>query len=155
MAGRPKKEDSRDKQYRVRLNDEEDKMLEYASQTTGVRRSEIFRVALKDYFNKVRLNEMRLDEDEPDWELDGISLKRVVECPYCGVQNRIDVADESTVTCDPDRQMGAENLYEFDFEEYCSSCEKPFRVCGYISEYPIGALNFEKINVSPIEEVEE
>lgn len=155
MAGRPKKEDSRDKQYRVRLNDEEDKMLEYASQTTGVRRSEIFRVALKDYFNKVRLNEMRLDEDEPDWELDGISLKRVVECPYCGAQNRIDVEDKGTVTCDPDRQMGAENLYEFDFEEYCSSCDKPFRVDGYISEYPIGALNFEKIKVSPIEEVEE
>ena len=28
MAGRPKKDDSREKQYRVRLNDEEDKMLE-------------------------------------------------------------------------------------------------------------------------------
>lgn len=154
MAGRPKKEDSRDKQYRVRLNDEEDKMLEYASQATGVRRSEIFRVALQDYFNKVRLNEMRQEDDESDWELDGISLKRVVQCPYCGAQNRIDVADESTVSCD-ERQMGPENLYEFDFEEYCTSCEKAFQVSGYISEYPIGALNFEEIKVSPIEEVEE
>ena len=35
MAGRPKKDDSREKQYRVRLNDEEDKMLDYASQATA------------------------------------------------------------------------------------------------------------------------
>ena len=47
MAGRPKKEDSREKQYRVRLNDEEDKMLDYASRATGVRKSEIFRKALQ------------------------------------------------------------------------------------------------------------
>ena len=31
MAGRPKKEDSRDNQYRVRLNDNENEMLEYVS----------------------------------------------------------------------------------------------------------------------------
>lgn len=30
MAGRPPKEDSRDKQYRVRLNDAEDEMLSFA-----------------------------------------------------------------------------------------------------------------------------
>ena len=31
MRGRSKMEDSRDKQYRIRLNTEEDDMLEYAS----------------------------------------------------------------------------------------------------------------------------
>lgn len=31
MAGRPPKENSRDKQYRVRLNDEEDEMLSFAA----------------------------------------------------------------------------------------------------------------------------
>lgn len=154
MAGRPKKENSRDRQYRVRLNEEEEGMLEYASQATGVRRSEIFRVALQDYYNNVRLNQMRQADDDPDWELDGINLVRVIECPYCGVQNRIDVTDESNVTSD-ERQMGAETLYEFDFEECCSSCEKAFRVCGFISEYPMGALNYEEINVEPIEEDEE
>ncbi len=154
MAGRPKKEDSRDKQYRVRLNEEEDRMLEYASQATGVRRSEIFRIALQDYYNNVRLNQMRLTDDEPDWDLDGISLVRVVECPHCGAQSRIDVADESEVTSN-ERQMGAETLYEFDYEEYCSSCKNTFRVYGFISEYPMGALNFEEINIEPAEEDEE
>lgn len=155
MAGRPKKEDSRDKQYRVRLNEEEEGMLEYASQATGVRRSEIFRIALQDYYNNVRLNQMRLaDDDEPDWELDGISLVRVVECPHCGAQNRIDVTDESTVSSD-ERQMGPETLYEFDYEEFCTSCNNAFRVHGFISEYPMGALNYEEINVEPCEEDDE
>ena len=47
MAGRPPKEDSRDKQYRVRLNDEEDDMLSFCSEETGEAKSEIFRKALK------------------------------------------------------------------------------------------------------------
>ena len=46
-------------------------------------------------------------------------------------------------------------MYEFDYEVHCTSCEGAFRVQGYISEYPIGALNHEEINVVPIEEVDE
>ena len=42
-----KKEDSRDKQYRVRLNDAEDEMLSFCSEETGEAKSEIFRKALK------------------------------------------------------------------------------------------------------------
>ena len=34
MLGRPKKEDSCEKQYRVRLNDKEDEMLAFASNAT-------------------------------------------------------------------------------------------------------------------------
>ena len=49
MLGRPKKEDSREKQYRVRLNDKEDEMLAFASNATGVPKSEIFRKALQEY----------------------------------------------------------------------------------------------------------
>lgn len=47
MAGRPPKEDSRDKQYRVRLNDAEDEMLSFCSEETGEAKSEIFRKLLK------------------------------------------------------------------------------------------------------------
>ena len=54
MKGRPKKEDSRDRQYRVRLNSVEDQMLSYASELTGMQKSDIFRQALQDYYNKVR-----------------------------------------------------------------------------------------------------
>ena len=53
MAGRPPKDNSRDKQYRVRLNDEEDSMLSYVSSLTGKQKSEIFRNALEDYYHKI------------------------------------------------------------------------------------------------------
>lgn len=156
MRGRPKLPDSRDNQYRVRLNDMENEMLEYASGKAGKAKSEIFRLALLDYYNKVRLKELSLEEeDEADpWGLDGISLQRVVDCPHCGARNRIDVEEESTITSS-ERQMGAETLYEFDFLEYCSACGKGFRVSGYISEYPSGAFNYEEINVEADEEDEE
>ena len=41
MAGRPPKENSRDKQYRVRLNDEEDEMLSFCGEETGEAKSDI------------------------------------------------------------------------------------------------------------------
>ena len=51
-----------------------------------------------------------------------------------------------------ERQMGPETIYEFDTEDnYCKNCGRQFRVSGYISEYPMGAFNFEEINVDPIE----
>ena len=54
MAGRPPKEDSRDKQYRVRLNDVEDEMLSFCSEETGEAKSEIFRKALKAYYENTK-----------------------------------------------------------------------------------------------------
>ena len=54
MAGRPPKEDSRDKQYRVRLNDAEDEMLSFCSEETGEAKSEIFRKALKAYYENTK-----------------------------------------------------------------------------------------------------
>ena len=59
MLGRPKKENSREKQYRVRLNDKEDEMLAFASNTTGVPKSEIFRKALQEYCEKVKLQQKK------------------------------------------------------------------------------------------------
>ena len=66
MAGRPKKEDSREKQYRVRLNDEEDKMLDYASRATGIRKSEIFRKALQEYYRQVQLRQIAEETESDD-----------------------------------------------------------------------------------------
>ena len=54
MAVRPPKEDSRDKQYRVRLNDVEDEMLSFCSEETGEAKSEIFRKALKAYYENTK-----------------------------------------------------------------------------------------------------
>lgn len=150
MRGRPKKDDSRSQQYRVRLNDTEDAMLDHVSRSTGLPKSEIFRRAIKDYYSKVQLSEYAADTKEDDGWMDyHISLQRIVLCPHCGTQNRIDLEDYSVTTCD-ERQMGEEILYQFDVDEYeCISCGQRFRISGYISEYPVGAFNSEQIDVLP------
>lgn len=43
MRRRPKKEDTREKQYHIRLNNEKESVLNYASNVTGKQKSEIFR----------------------------------------------------------------------------------------------------------------
>lgn len=155
MRGRPKKEDSRDKQYRVRLNNDEDAMLAYASGVTGKQKADIFRQALVDYYNKVRVNEFFPDEEECDWEMDHISLKRVIDCPYCGAANMMDFEDECE-SWSEERQMGAEITYSFDLVECeCQSCERAFHVSGYICEYPVGAYNYEDIKVEGYDEEED
>lgn len=151
MLGRPKKEDSREKQYRIRLNEKEDKMLAFASNTTGVPRSEIFRKALQEYCEKVKLQQVAEEiGDDTTWKDDRISLQRAVECPYCKAKNRIDLEDEGTVSTS-ERQIGDEVVYEFENVEFqCYSCGQTFTVSGYISEYPIGAFNAESLKVAPI-----
>ena len=126
-------------------------MLAYASERTGRAKSEIFRVALLEYYNKVCLTELNLENSEDEtWDLGTINLKRVIRCPFCQSQIRVNLEDECQVTTN-DRQMGVETLYEFDFEDNCPSCQKTYNVAGYVSEYPSGALNFEKINVTLVE----
>ena len=140
--GRPPVDDKRDNHYRVRLNDEENQMLSYCSEMTGQPKSQIFRRALESYFQTVRLNEMKMESD-------GISMKRVVKCPYCGSSNAIDLSDYGTGDYEAERQMGVEIQHCFDCEDYeCIGCGHAFRVEGYINEYPVGAYNFEEINVT-------
>lgn len=141
--------EDRSVQYKARLTKEEENMLDYVCGATGISRSDIMRNALKDYNAKVQWLESL--NDEMDIDSDHISLKRVVECPYCGEKVRIDLQDMSDQVYN-ERQMGPEALYEFDFKDVCSHCKKVFRVNGYISEYPIGALNDENISVIDIEE---
>lgn len=51
-------------------------------------------------------------------------------------------------TFSEERQMGPEITYSFDcLGRCCVACGKKFRVHGYISEYFIGAYNYEDINV--------
>lgn len=149
MAGRPKKHDSRDKQYRVRLNANEDKMLSYASSATGKQKSEIFRQALVEYYQNILVNELNSEDGDFEWnDRGGISLKRVIECPYCEARNGIDFEDYCSESIDEDRQMGDEITYSFDITNYkCVSCGNVFRIVGFICEYPIGAFDYEEINV--------
>ena len=164
MAGRPKKEDSRDNQYRVRLNDDENEMLTYVSQMTEKAKSEVFRQALTELYHKTKLAEAmqdfadeseEYDEYEPTWEDEHVSLRRTIDCPYCGHTHMMDFTDDSVDTS-YERSMGAEILHEFDLDEcVCDQCGKFFSVKGYISEYPMGCYNHEEINVEPIGDVEE
>ena len=164
MAGRPKKEDSRDNQYRVRLNDDENEMLDYVSHMTEKAKSEVFRQALTELYQKTKLAEARKDfaeefsddEDyEPSWEEEHVSLQRAISCPYCGHTHMMDFSEDCS-SSSYERSMGPEILYEFDYEEYaCDRCGKLFRVKGYISEYPMGCYNHEEIDVEAIDEDEE
>lgn len=178
MTGRPLKEDSRDKQYRVRLNNEEDDMLNYCSEETGKAKSEIFRKALKAYYentkyvkNLIKDKEKQSEQETgiPDFDkyeeqtevdfddngMDGISLKRAIECPYCGSENNMDFADNYE-TSNEERKMGPQIEYMFDWEDCtCDECGKKFRVHGSIWEYPMGAYNYEEIEVEKLEDEEE
>ena len=146
MAGRPKKVDSREKQYRVRLNEEEDAMLECASLTTGKQKSEIFRQALREYYQKVRLNIATKSYAPNFWGM-GLTLKRVIDCPYCGMPNAIDFEDYCSETVDDDGLAGDEAIYTFDLPDYkCRKCKKAFGIKGFIDEYPTGVLNEEEIH---------
>ena len=79
MRGRPKLEDSRSNQYRVRLNDEENRRLDYVSKRLDKPKSEILRLALSEYYNHIRLSELNLEADEEAaCDMGTISLKRVV-----------------------------------------------------------------------------
>ena len=81
--------------------------------------------------------------------MNGISMRRVIKCPHCGAANAIDLSDYSTEDCTTERQMGSEIQHCFDCEDYeCIGCGHTFRVEGYINEYPVGAYNFEEINVT-------
>lgn len=154
MRGRPKKNDSRDKQYRVRLNNQEDKMLAYASEVVGKQKSEVFRNALEDYYNKLRLHEYAMQEEQY-LDNEHIDLQRIIDCPYCGHGNRLDFTDECE-SWSEERSMGPEITYNFDLEDcYCEQCNKRFRVRGYVCEYPIGAYSHESIDVEQVERLDE
>lgn len=93
MAGRPPKDDSMDKEYRVRLNNAENDMLGYCSQEAGEAMSEIFRKDLKAYHENAKYIKSKLAEEEEQYEnygMDHISLKRFITCPYCGAVINMD-----------------------------------------------------------------
>lgn len=144
--GRPKVEDKRTNQYRVLMNDEEDKMLDYCSKMTGLPKSQIFRKGIEVLYQQVRLVEYSQDYGQ---DYDGhINLQRIVNCPFCGVSNSINCEDYITEEISNERQMGFEIEHVFDCEEHeCISCMRSFHVFGSIYEYPAGAYEHETINV--------
>lgn len=71
--------------------------------------------------NNDSIKEEWLDDE---WIDDSFSLERVVQCPYCGKENDVDLTDCCDISS-TERQMGAETLYQFDtLENSCCRCGK-------------------------------
>lgn len=51
--GRPKSEDSRSKQYRLRMNDDESRILDCIREKTGESKATILRKSLENYYEMV------------------------------------------------------------------------------------------------------
>ena len=81
---RPKKDDARDIVYKVRLNEEEDRILTEASEWTEQAKSEVFRKALLDYYKAVKVSKYISDSDmeASGWAFDHISQQIIITCPY-------------------------------------------------------------------------
>lgn len=148
---RPKKPDTRNYIYRVRLNEGENQQLMEASEWLNQSKSEVFRKALFDYHAKVKENKCLPESgtDLSEWVFDHISLHRVLTCQYenCGD----DFAKDLSPYCEEqssEAQMGYRCEHFFDTNEIeCPSCGRLIHISGVISEYPLGAYEYEQISV--------
>lgn len=153
MRGRPKKENTRNIVYKVRLSVEEDRILTRASEWTGQAKSEVFRKALLGYYKAVEVEKHLLDKEEAEClSTDHISQQRLVQCPYsdCGEEFVVDFADFSTEQ-ESEGAMGYRYEHIFNTEEIvCPECHRRLHAEGVISEYPIGAYEYERINFEEV-----
>lgn len=122
-----------------------------ASEWLNQSKSEVFRKALFDYHAKVKENKCLPESgtDLSEWVFDHISLHRVLTCPYenCGD----DFAKDLSPYCEEqssEAQMGYRCEHFFDTNEIeCPSCGRLIHISGVISEYPLGAYEYEQISV--------
>ena len=151
MRGRPKKENTRDIIYKVRLNADEDQMLTKASEWTGQAKSDVFRKALLGYYRAVEVEEHMKNREleEAGWPTDYISQRRLIRCPYhdCGEEFVVDFADHSDDQ-ESEGSMGYRYEHFFDTNDIeCPECHRQLHASGVISEYPVGAFEYEEINI--------
>ena len=151
MRGRPKKEITRDIVYKVRLNIEEDQMLTKASEWTRQAKSEVFRKALFNYYKAVEVEEYLKNRtmEEAGWSQDNINQQRLIKCPYhdCGEEFVVDFADYSEEQ-ESEGSMGTRCEHIFNTSDIeCPECHRCLHVVGFISEYPIGAYEYERITI--------
>lgn len=151
MRGRPKKEITRDIVYKVRLNAEEDQMLTQASKWTNQAKSEVFRKALFGYYRAVEASEHKknLAWSAAGWPIDHISQQRLIECPYpdCGEGFVVDFSNYSEEQ-ESEGPMGFRCEHVFATSDIeCPECHRHLHAAGVISEYPIGAFEYENITI--------
>ncbi len=151
MRGRPKKEATRDIVYKIRLNEEEDKMLSHAGEWTRQAKSEVLRKALRDYYKSIEISEHMANKafSAAGWPIDHISQQRLIKCPYadCGEEFVVDFAEYSDEQ-DSEGTMGSRCEHIFDTDDItCPECHRRLHVTGIISEYPVGAYEYERITI--------
>ncbi len=151
MRGRPKKEVTRNIVYKVRLNAEEDQMLTLASEWTEQAKSEVFRKALYGYYKAVEVEKHLANKamEVASWPGDNISQQRLIKCPYpdCCEEFVVDFANYSDKQ-ESEGSMGIRCEHIFDtYDIECLECRRRLHVTGIISEYPIGAYEYENITI--------
>lgn len=72
-----------------------------------------------------------------------------VKCPYCDGYNIVDVTEESS-ECREERPMGEGILYESKKTITCETCKNKFKIHWMKSIYPLGTVEFEKIEIKKI-----
>jgi restriction system protein len=72
-----------------------------------------------------------------------------IKCDNCQKQADFPAVD-SDFDCigGDERQMGSENLYEWEFEYECDECGQNIDVAYTATEYPEGMPNFEEVKVN-------
>ena len=109
-----------------------------------------------DYYKAVKVSKYISDSEmeASGWNFDHISQQRVITCPYedCADDFAVDFSDYSTEQ-DSEGPMGFRCEHIFDTDEIeCPSCGRLIHVSGVISEYPLGAYEYEQIDVEENED---
>lgn len=101
--------------------------------------------AENDRFKKVIApdkKQQKIDNDDESFD-----LSRLIQCPFCESDNRIDLFDFATISSH-ERSMGPDSLFEFNERFACTFCHGHFWVKGHISFYPHNSFESERIDVT-------
>lgn len=112
------------------------------------------------YWNDITEKEAAGEEfmDFTMYEYQPTPLERVVKCPHCGHQEKVDLEDflDDESSSENENGMGSDIIYSFDSgESYeCPQCGHIIQINGWIREYPIGAYDSDSINITDCEDTQ-
>lgn len=112
------------------------------------------------YWNDITEKEAAGEEfmDFTMYEYHPTPLERVVKCPHCGHQEKVDLEDflYDESSSENENGMGSDIIYSFDSgESYeCPQCGHIIQINGWIREYPIGAYDWDSINITDCEDTQ-
>lgn len=90
-----------------------------------------------------------MDFDDYQFELE---MAENIKCPNCGAEDTVDLEDYVYSESSDEREngMGPDLVRYFDSEKSyaCPICGKVIRIAGWKREYPIGAFDSERVDIS-------